>query len=316
MVPGTLAGVVLVGALALTACGAGQPASTPAPISSPPAASASASPIDGNGSLVPTNLPENLPDLRNTPKPSGLPVPPDEVFGADVSWPQCPKGMGIPEKPAQGSPMPTDAARFVVLGLTNGPSFTPNPCLRDQVGWVAGRHLRAAAYAVVSYPDAATLAAYGAKGPFPVKTLGGRLANVGHAAALFNLRTMKAAGLRSPVIWVDVEPVPKFGWSTDLQANASVVQGTVRGYLDAGFTVGFYSTPSLWQRVVGDLQVGLAEWRAAGQTSKVEALSRCGPDWSIQGGPAILGQWVEDGRDRNVTCPGTSTTMDRWFHQY
>ena len=35
-----------------------------------------------------------------------LPVPPKAkgpVLGADVSWPQCPKGMGIPEKQGQGS---------------------------------------------------------------------------------------------------------------------------------------------------------------------------------------------------------------------
>ncbi len=30
----------------------------------------------------------------------------------------------------------------------------------------------------------------------------------------------------------------------------------------------------------------------------------------------VLGQWVEAGRDMNVTCPGTSAQMLRWFHQY
>ena len=38
------------------------------------------------------------------------------TFGADVSWPQCPKGLGIPEKRTEGRPMPTSSARFVVLG--------------------------------------------------------------------------------------------------------------------------------------------------------------------------------------------------------
>jgi hypothetical protein len=43
-----------------------------------------------------------------------------------------------------------------------------------------------------------------------------------------------------------------------------------------------------------------------------EAQSRCGKDWVIQGGPAVLGQWF-DNRDHNITCPGTADEMGRWF---
>ncbi|MET3961664.1 hypothetical protein ABIE44_001598 [Marmoricola sp. OAE513] len=284
------------------------------------AATPSAAATDGDGELVPTNLPTNvpdtIPDLTNTPKVPDVPRRPDEVFGADISWPQCPKGLGIPEKRTLGAPMPTKAADFVIIGLTNGPSFYPNPCLAGQKKWVADRHLMAAAYSVVSYPRPAELKTYGARGPFSTKNLAGRLANVGYAAALFNLDTLKRSGLKTPIIWIDVEPVPKFEWSSDLKANAAVVQGMARGYTDAGFEIGYYSTPALWRRVVGGFRMGSVEWRAAGQTSKAEALSRCGPDWSIQGGRALFGQWVEDGRDRNVTCPGVAATLGRWFHQY
>ena len=49
--------------------------------------------------------------------------------------------------------------------------------------------------------------------------------------------------------------------------------------------------------MVGDLSLGVPEWRAAGKTSQAEALSRCGSDWMIQGGTGVLAQWVEDGRD-------------------
>jgi hypothetical protein len=318
---GALVGLVAAAAVVVAACGAGSPQAASPDRSTTPATTPtgpSAAPgTDVNGSLVPTNLPSSLPTKASVaPEATDVPTGPDQVLGADVSWPQCPRGMGIAEKPTQGSPMPTPVARFVILGLTNGPSFTPNPCLADQVGWVAARHLRGAAYAVVSYPSADTLQRYGGEGPFPVSTKDGRLSNAGYSAALYSLGVMKAAGLKTPVVWVDVEPVPKFEWSNDPLANAAVVQGTVRGYTDAGFEVGFYSTPSLWQRVVGDLRIGLPEWRAAGQTSRAEALNRCGPDWSIQGGAAVFGQWVEAGRDRNVTCPGTSAALGRWFHQY
>lgn len=306
------AGLVLALAV-LAGCGGSSGASSSPATTTVPSASASDG-VDRDGDLVPSNLP-SLPAPTPSAKPTAT-TRPDEFFGADVSWPQCPKGMGIPEKRSLGAPMPTAAARFVIIGLTNGPSFTPNPCLRHQAHWVAERHLMAAAYSVVSYPDAATLRRYGGTGPYDGGDLGGRLGNVGYQAALFNVRTLRAADLRTPIIWIDVEPVPKFEWSTDLVANANVVKGMARGYLDRGFKIGFYSTPSLWRRVVGDLRVGGVEWRAAGMTSKAEALSRCGPDWSFQGGAALFGQWVEDGRGRNVTCPGVASTVEQWFHQY
>ena len=233
-----------------------------------------------------------------------------------MSWPQCPKGMGIPEKRSQGAPLPLDTAEYVILGLTNGPGFTPNPCLPDMVEWVRERRLLVAAYAVGSFPDAAAVETYGGLGPFDGSTRDGALANTGYQQARFNVTSMLRTGLETPVVWIDVEPVPDFEWSADTQANAAVVRGLARGYRAAGYRIGIYSTPLLWETVVGGLSLGVPEWRAAGQTSMAEALNRCGADWVIQGGPSVLGQWVEDNRDRNVTCPGTADEMDKWFHRY
>jgi hypothetical protein len=248
------------------------------------------------------------------------PAPPEprtgEVLGADASWPQCPRGMGIPERRTLGAPMPLPRAEYVVLGLTNGPGFTANPCLADQVAWVRDRGLMAAAYAVASFPDRATTAEHGADGPYDAGSELGTLANTGYQQALANVVTMRAAGLASPVVWVDVENVPDFAWSRSKVANAAVVEGAVRGYRDSGYHVGVYSTPILWSEVVGGLTLKLPEWRAAGQTSRAEARRRCGPDWSIQGGPAVLGQWIEQDRDQDLTCPGVSADLGRWFHQY
>lgn len=238
------------------------------------------------------------------------------VLGADIGWPQCPKGMGIPERRTLGLPMPTSEARYVVIGLTNGPGFTANPCLADQVTWVKDQHLLAAAYAVVSQPDEAALATHGSRGPFDAETELGALANTGYQQALANVATMRKAGLATPMVWVDVEHVPDFEWSADTVANAAVVQGAARGYADAGYRVGIYSTPVLWADVVGDLALGLPEWRAAGETSQEEALSRCGDDWVIQGGDAVLAQWVADRRDHDVTCPGVGEDLSAWFQQY
>lgn len=225
-----------------------------------------------------------------------------QVEGADVSWPQCPRGMGIPQKQGKGAPMPLPSARFLVLGLTNGPGFYANPCLADQVAWAKARHLQVGVYSVVSTPRAGQP---------------GRTAfDSGYQQALFNLRTMRSVGLESPGVWVDVENVPGFDWPADPAANADVVKGAIQGYHDQGMRVGVYSTPSLWQHVVGDLRLGLPEWRAAGQTSRQEAVRRCGAATGVQGGRAVLAQWVDAGRDRDLTCPGSVGALSLWFHQY
>ncbi|MBO9522636.1 MAG: hypothetical protein J7518_13955 [Nocardioidaceae bacterium] len=299
----------------LTGCGDGPAPAAKTPVAKTPVAETPTSTPEGDGTLVPSDLPtlSNLPrpDLTVAPKKTTVDV---RVHGADLSWPQCPKGLGIPQKRTEGAPLPTAAARFAVIGLTNGPSFVANPCLADQVAWARGRQLAVAAYAVVSYPDAATVRRHRLQGPYDGRTRLGALRNVGYQAALFNLRSLRAAGLPTPVVWVDVEPVTGFDWSADVDANAAVVQGTVRGYRDAGKKVGFYSLASFWQRIVGaNLRLGLPEWRPAGPRGQAEALRRCADSWSFQGGTGVLGQWIEDHRDRNVTCPGAVRDLREWF---
>lgn len=223
------------------------------------------------------------------------------VLGADISWPQCPPGMGIPRKISSGQPMPREDAEYVIIGLTNGPGFHANPCLADQVAYARERGILVAAYSVISWPDQTALKAYGG------------LQGAGRAQAEFNIASMKAAGLESPIIWLDVEQVPDYEWSSDVVANAEVVVGAAQGYVDAGYRVGVYSTPAIWRSIVGDLSLGAPEWRAAGQTSRAEAESRCGADWVIQGGEAVLAQWVEEARDRDVTCPGAEARLGELF---
>jgi len=311
---------IAVAALLLSGCAPLEPESRKSPRPSP---SASASAATGpstpsrptpsatrQSATKPATPKVTVPESLRSRRPSG------PILGGDVSWPQCPKGMGIPQRKGLGIPMPIPAAKFVIIGLTNGPAFTPNPCLADQVQWVKDRHLMAAAYAVTSYPDARTLARHRDSGPFDGDTRLGALRNVGFQQARYNVANMKRAGLLSPVVWIDVEPVSVFEWSNDPVANSAVVRGVARGYTDAGYRIGTYSTQALWQTVVGGLELGLPEWRAAGETSRAEALRRCGPAAMYQGGKSVLSQWVEDNRDQNVTCPGTSADMLRWFHQY
>ena len=61
---------------------------------------------------------------------------------------------------------------------------------------------------------------------------------LGRRQAQFNIASMKRAGLQTPIVWLDVESVPHFDWSSDKEANAAVVRGAAKGYTDAGYTVG------------------------------------------------------------------------------
>ena len=203
-------------------------------------------------------------------------------------------------------PMPLPEAEYVVIGLTNGPGFTANPCLAEQVAWVRERRLMAAAYAVASWPDDAAVEEHGETGPYDGGTELGALANTGYQQALDERRDHAPGRARhSPIVWVDVEPVPDFEWSGD-------TVGQRRGRRGRGPRVRrrrlrgrhLLHAAACGRGVVGDLALGLPEWRAAGQTSRQEALDRCGRDWPIQGGRAVLGQWVEQAARPEHHLPG------------
>ncbi len=228
------------------------------------------------------------------------------VRGADISWPNCPKGMGLAQRPALGLPMPVPTARFVIIGLTNGPAFTPNPCLAAQVRWAKTRRVALGAYAVTSYPTPAQLSMYGGKG-----TAVSRLTHAGAAQANVNIRRMRAAGLRAPMVWVDIEPVKLAPWSRNVSANNAVINGVVSAYRRAGLRVGFYSYAYGWKQITGGRRLpAYPTWVPSGNDRQASALARCGQR-SFSGGPVFLGQWTAADRDHNVTCPGRLTPA-RW----
>lgn len=240
------------------------------------------------------------------------------AFGRDVSWPNCPRGMGMPARRSQGKPMPPPSARFVVVGLTNGPAFHPNPCLAAQVEYARSHHLWTAAYAVVTYPTRGQLRRYGAAGPRSPARPAGRLWNTGWAQAQQNLAAMRAVGLDSPAVWVDVEPVsPPAPWSRRAPANRAVLAGTLARYRDARLRVGLYSTPTMWRDIVGPVRYRLPEWRTAGQSTRRAALARC-RGTGFQGGRAVIAQWYSAREDFDLLCPGrpAQQVLRDWFTPY
>ncbi|HTE74059.1 MAG TPA: hypothetical protein VK640_12785 [Actinomycetes bacterium] len=236
------------------------------------------------------------------------------VTGGDVSWPQCPVGMGIPSRRSLGLPMPGDQARFVVIGLTNGPAFTPNPCLATQVQWARDRRVPVSAYAVATWPTARQLSRYAASGPYAGTTRRSRLRNVGYAEGTYNLRRLASVGLTVPHVWIDVEHYSIRPWSVDRRDNRAVVRGVARAYQGAGIATGFYSTSLQWTDIVGRVSWGLPEWHTAGPRSKAVALGRCS-EASFQDGPVVLSQWWTDSADHDLVCPAgpAAASMPAFF---
>jgi hypothetical protein len=234
------------------------------------------------------------------------------IQGADISWPNCPKGEGIPSRRTEGEPMPTKSAQFVIVGLTNGPGFYPNPCLADQLQWVADRHLLLGGYAMTTYPTKHEISTYGQDGPYDGSTDLGALRNAASAEARYNLSTMSSLGMSVPMIWVDVEPYPVSPWSSSHSANRAVVAAVVAAYRRAGYRVGIYTYPNGWRETVGAWRLpSLPTWSTIGAGSQRHADRACGHGPS--GGTDWVEQWWVSNRDKDVICPAVAGRTGRIF---
>ena len=120
------------------------------------------------------------------------------THGYDVSWPQCSSRQG-----GYGLPMPSASAPFVVVGLTDGRSFTANPCVTSQAAWARRAGVPTAAYLVATYPTRAEVRAW-SSGPRRPRTLRDQVYNVGVAQGRAALRVLARSGLRARSVWLDV----------------------------------------------------------------------------------------------------------------
>ncbi|MEE6272311.1 FG-GAP-like repeat-containing protein [Georgenia wangjunii] len=234
--------------------------------------------------------------------PTGPPAAAADMFGHDVSWPQCSSAQG-----GYGLPMPPTSTQFVIVGLTRGLAFTENPCLADQVSWVRSRSKPAHGYAMATFPTAAQLSTYGDDGPWRASTRAARLSNVGYAEAQFAVASLARVGWRPPVVWIDVEPRPAQPWPTGTAArvreNRYVIEGLMRGLRDAGYSYGLYSYTNGWNEITGGWWLpGVPVWATAGRLDYPgEALDRCTQP-SFSGGRVYISQWYDDTRDYDRTC--------------
>ena len=298
-------------ATALLVAGAGgsaEPVVAPPPSAPPPPA-----PLPTPGGLAVPPLGAGVPSPRaspaspspraSSPSPRASPPAPrvlaEPVVGADVSWPNCPVGLGIPERRTLGLPLPRADAAFVVVGLTNGPAFTPNPCLRQTVARLRAEGRRLGAYAVTTFPTREELARYGGAG-----SRVDRLRRVGRAQAAYDGARLRESGLSPALVWVDVEPSAGRPWSGRPAENRAVVEGVLAGLRAQGLQAGLYTYASGWQQITGGWSLpALPAWVPAGRLGRAEALARCRRP-APAGGPVWLVQWTDGERDFDLTCPG------------
>ena len=250
--------------------------------------------------------PASADDAPAVPPVQGSAVPAG-VRGADISWPNCPKGLGVPGRRTQGLPLPTAKAQFLVIGLTNGRAFTRNPCLDRHLEVARTRDLPVSAYTMLSYPNAAERAAHGMSGPFGTATYADRIANVGYAQAAFALDTMAAARFPSPFVWIDVEPRAERRWSRTTANNQALIRGALQAATDRGIGSGIYTYALAWRQITGGMTLDVPLWapghsRARTFSGRMRQTAESCARVGFTGGPLVLTQWVWRNRDYNVTC--------------
>jgi hypothetical protein len=264
------------------------------------------------GSPVTATTPVPLPTAA--PVTVGPLAPPAGVLGGhDVSWPQCPPAVG-----GFGNPMPGDGA-FLVIGLSNGQSFSTNPCLADEIAAAHALHQLVAAYVIPTYPTNADFARYGGSGPYGTASFASRLSNVGWQQAAYWVQVKRAAGLSTPMVWVDIEQKKQaLPWpASPARQNLPVIRGLLAGLRHAGLRTGIYSPASHWQEITGGVRLGLPEWRTVGGGTAAQAYATCAKP-GVQGSPILLAQYYSPTVDYDVLCPvaRTGNRLRTYFTQY
>lgn len=206
------------------------------------------------------------PSARPAPAPAPAPASVDQpvtanrlaaAWGIDVSWPQCASGA-----------LPTLPVGFVAVGVNDGRPFTDNPCLATQLSY-ARAHTGYTAYLNIDAPRGVAPASYGRQ------------------VALDGLARSLAAGLRTPVLWLDVEVLNH--WS-DPATNVAVIAAAMRALRAHGVTPGIYSSQPMWQQITGGADPNTLVWLATNVTDYRTLGPWCAS--GLGGHPAVMTQYL------------------------
>ena len=200
--------------------------------------------------------------------------------GVDVSFPQCGRTLRDLE------------FGYVIVGLDGGMPNRPNPCFAAQWAFAEGQ---AGAAVYVNTADS------GRSDP----------ADVGRRAGTGDVEALADNGIEPGTpVWLDVE-LPEV-WNGSRARHRAVISEHLRVLAEAGYPVGIYSAPALWEEITGNATLDVPTWVGIGEASAEQAAGTC--ERTSFGGrrPAIVQRIGEgsDGRplDRNLTCPDTDLT--------
>ena len=229
---------------------------------------------------------------------AGVPVPPGgkflpqrlrNVYGHDISWPQC------------DAPLPSAGYGYAVIGVTGGHPFSRNPCLGQQWRWATNGAAAGGVY--VNLAAAVVGGPAEMRGPagncgirdLPCQTYNSSANNIGDALAYAH-----AAGVDAPMWWLDVEIMNS--WSPNQGLNALTVKAAVETLAKAGIKAGVYSTPAMWRQITGGAQMDVPVW-VAGAPTDASAPGWCdAPEKNFTGGGVWLVQSLPLVYDVNFAC--------------
>ena len=201
-------------------------------------------------------------------------------YGVDISFPQCGRTFRDMDN------------GYAIIGLDGGMPDRPNPCFAAQWRFATGQ---AGAAVYVNTADSNT----------------GDPVTVGRRAARGDLEALAAEGvpLGTPV-WLDVE-LPEV-WKGSQARHRAVITEHLRVLAEAGYPVGIYSAPALWEEITGGAAVEVPTWVGIGTATAERAAATCGRASFGDRRPDIVQRigTGSDGKslDRNLTCPGTDLT--------
>lgn len=209
------------------------------------------------------------------------------TWGYDVSWPQC------------GGPMPGGSHTIAVVGVTDGYTYSMNPCLTTEAAW-AGQSMNL--YINLNQPSwnpdiPGTSTPAGSTGPAGTCAAGDQSCvafNYGWNSAQWAVNQAAAEGVHAPTWWLDVEIVssaPTY-WSSNSTLNARTIAGSIAALQSRGIVAGIYSTDYQWSTIAGSYRPNVPVWYPTGvalSSSNPQALctnqpSFAGQIWMVQGG--------------------------------
>ncbi len=180
---------------------------------------------------------------------------PSGSFGYDISNFQCPAfGGSLPPAPHTIGIVEVEGASFGFV----------NPCLAQEANWAAsGLNL----YVFLTFGTATSSADVSCTINHPTDARAAQACNYGYNTAIDALAKANGAGVPTGVgWWLDVEGDPS--WTSDLGANAALVQGAIDGLRAAGLnSVGIYASPGVWNSIVGPYQPPVPYWAASWQVN-------------------------------------------------